>query len=75
MQISGLKGFLTCGTRVQMRLDKAPGMWVKSGQSSGFPARSQEGYNFLCSCEPADTMGKALKGSGPVFKQPGAEPG
>lgn len=75
MQICGLQGFPTCGTPVQMRLDKALGTWVKSGQNSGFPERGWEGCNFLSSWEPADTMGKALEGSGLVFKQPGAETG
>jgi len=75
MQICGLQAFPTCGTTVQTRLDKAPGMWVISGQSSGFPVRGWKGRNFLSTWEPADTMGKAPKGSGPVFKQPGAEPG
>lgn len=54
---------------VQTRLDKALGTWVKSGQSSGVPARAWEDCNFLSSWEPADMMKKVLEGSGLVFKQ------
>lgn len=39
-------------------------MWVKSGQSSGFPVRAWKGCNFLSSCEPADAMGKVLRALG-----------
>lgn len=60
---------------VQMRLGKAPVTWVKLGQSKGFPERGWEGCNFLSSCDTADIAGKALRGSGLVFRQPGAEPG
>lgn len=47
-----------------MRLDKAHGMWVKSGQSRGFPVKVWKDCNFLSSCEPVDAMGKVLRSLG-----------
>lgn len=54
----------TCANEIR----QGPGDTGQIGTEQRLPSRGWEGCNFLSSCEPADRMGKALKGSGPVFK-------